>query len=123
MSPIEPINVAANVLLVGSTFHMIMKVFGDPESVIYKRPWGAIACKAAMCVTLCGALANIATLSTPSWTECMLNVGVSLNFLWISYFIESKPTVNRPKVPDPTLSPSNTQKVSRRRKPRHPLDD
>jgi len=89
MNQITAINVVANIACMGSMLHLISKVFGNPRSPVYANKWGAYACKAAASVTFCGAVANVATLSTPTWTEVLLNVGVSLNFLWISYFMQT----------------------------------
>lgn len=99
MNPITVINAIANVVCLLSMLHLIVRVFGNPKSPVYKNHWGAYACKVAASITFCGAVANVATLSTPTWTEVLLNVGVSLNFLWISYFIQTlsvKPERRKP---------------------------
>ena len=80
------VNVVANVLLSISLIHLIMKVFGNENSKIHDYPLAAQLCKLASTVTFCGAVANILTFSTPNWTEVMLNVGVSCNFLWLSFY-------------------------------------
>lgn len=92
MSQLTAINVVANIICMGSMLHLIVRVFGNPRSPVYANKWGAYACKLAASVTFCGAVANVATLSTPTWSEALLNIGVSLNFLWISYFMQ---TLNR----------------------------
>jgi len=89
MNPLTAINVVANIACMGSMLHLIVRVFGNPRSPVYANKWGAYACKAAASVTFCGAVANVATLSTPTWSEVLLNIGVSLNFLWISYFMQT----------------------------------
>jgi hypothetical protein len=80
------INAVANALLSVSVVHLIIRVFKDPKSRIHKFPVAGKLCKAACAVTLCGTVSNILTMSTPSWTEVLLNAGVSLNFLWLSFY-------------------------------------
>ena len=99
------VNVAANILLSISLIHLILKVFGNADSKIHDYPLAAFLCKFASTVTFCGAVANVLTLSTPNWTEVWLNVGVSCNFLWLSFY-------------DRLTSPSNS-KVSRALPKRH----
>lgn len=43
--------------------------------------------KAVMAVTICGAAANILTFSTPSWSEIVLNLGASGNWLFLSFYL------------------------------------
>lgn len=88
MNPLTILNVAANVVLSVSALHLILKVFGHPNSPVYARPYVALFCKAAATLTFVGAVANVWTLSTPGWTEIVLNIGVSCNWVWISAFIE-----------------------------------
>jgi hypothetical protein len=82
------INAVANGILAVSALHLVVRVFGHPESAIWRRPWAAVLCKAATTVTVCGALWNLLTLSSPAASEVMLNIGISLNFLWISFFYD-----------------------------------
>jgi hypothetical protein len=83
------INASANAVLAVSALHLVFRVFGHPESAIWRRPWAAVLCKAATTVTVCGALWNVLTLSTPAPSETCLNIGVSLNFIWISYYLRN----------------------------------
>jgi hypothetical protein len=90
------INVTANAILAASALHLVFRVFGHPDSAIWKKPWAAVLCKAATTVTVCGALWNVLTLSTPAPSETCLNIGVSLNFIWISYYLKNdSPTRTR----------------------------
>ena len=82
------LNATANGVLAVSALHLVLRVFGHPESEIWKKPWAAVLCKVATTVTVCGALWNLLTLSTPAPSETLLNIGVSLNFLWISFFYD-----------------------------------
>ena len=114
MNPLTILNVAANVVLSVSALHLILKVFGHPNSPVYARPYVALFCKAAATLTFVGAVANVWTLSTPGWTEIVLNIGVSCNWVWISAFIETthktekkvaaKPTARPPARPTPMTS-------------------
>ena len=114
MNPLTILNVTANVVLSVSALHLILKVFGHPNSPVYARPYVALFCKAAATLTFIGAVANVWTLSTPGWTEIVLNVGVSCNWAWISAFIETthktekkvaaKPTARPPARPTPMTS-------------------
>lgn len=103
------INATANGILAVSALHLVFRVFGHPESAIWQKPWAALLCKTATTVTVCGALWNLLTLSSPAASEVMLNIGISLNFVWISFFYD-RPT-----------SPNNSRpasKVPRRNTPR-----
>lgn len=80
------LNGLANSILVVSALHLLIRVFGHPDSAIWKKPYAAALCKLATTITVCGAVSNVMTFSTPVWTEIVLNVGVSLNFLWLSFY-------------------------------------
>lgn len=108
MTTITLLNVIANIVITASLTHLTLCVFGRPDSAIYTNKFAATICKIAACVTLCGSVSNILTLSTPTWTEMVLNFGVSLNFLWLSYY----DSVARPK----HSSGSTVRKVSHGRK-------
>jgi len=88
MTPVTLINATANGVLAVSALHLVFRVFGHPESALWKRPWAAVLCKAATTITVCGSIWNLLTLSSPAASEVMLNIGISLNFLWISFFYD-----------------------------------
>jgi hypothetical protein len=115
MNPLTLLNVTANVVLSVSALHLILKIFGHPNSPIYARPTVALFCKAAATLTFCGAVANIWTLSTPSWTEVLLNVGVSCNWAWISVFIQTVHQAEDKVVTKPR--PLTKRAYKRKRKP------
>ena len=112
------INATANGILAVSALHLVFRVFGHPESAIWKRPWAAILCKAATTVTVCGALWNLLTLSSPAASEVMLNIGISLNFVWISFFYDRPTSANnsRNAGPLPRRDPARRTANSGRRK-------
>ena len=95
-NPLTVVNVLANCLIVVSMTHLVLRVFGRPDSSIYRNKFAAIVCKVAACVTICGAVSNILTLSTPTWTEVLLNFGVSLNFLWLNHYASSSDSKHSP---------------------------
>lgn len=114
MNPLTLLNVTANIVLSVSALHLILKVFGHPNSPVYARPVVAFFCKAAATLTFCGAVANVWTLSTPSWTEVLLNVGVSCNWAWISAFIQTTHSAERKVVTKPKPLTSKAYKRKRR---------
>jgi hypothetical protein len=99
------INATANGILAVSALHLVFRVFGHPESAIWRRPWAAVLCKAATTVTVCGALWNLLTLSSPAASEVMLNIGIAGNFVWLSFYQQydrpanSKPSRTSSKIP------------------------
>lgn len=106
------LNGLANSVLVVSALHLLIRVFGHPDSVIWRKPWAAILCKLATSITVCGAVSNVLTFSTPPLTELILNIGVSLNFIWLSFYHEYDPK-SRPvkrKVGASVKSPANRRK-------------
>jgi hypothetical protein len=86
MSLLTLLNAIANAVLCISVFHVTLFVFGRPDSPIYRNNLAAVLCKVASTITFCGSAANLLSLPTPTWTELVLNIGISLNFLWISYY-------------------------------------
>jgi hypothetical protein len=88
MNLVTTVNALANGVLATSALHLIFRVFGHSESAVWKRPWAAVLCKAATTLTVCGALWNLLTFSTPPYSELLLNIGIALNFLWISFFYD-----------------------------------
>ena len=101
------INATANGILAVSALHLVFRVFGHPESAIWSKPWAAVLCKAATTVTVCGALWNLLTLSSPAASEVVLNIGIALNFLWISFFYDRATRPKHPKSPA-TIPGGNT---------------
>jgi hypothetical protein len=93
------INAVANGILAVSALHLVFRVFGHSESAIWRRPWAAVLCKTATTITVCGALWNLLTLSSPAASEVMLNIGISLNFLWISFFYDRPTSPNNSRIP------------------------
>lgn len=86
MQLITAINVAANCIVAAAVFRMSLLVFGRASHPLHQHKIAFITRKFVSSVVICGAVLNIATLSTPSWTEVVLNVGFSLNYLWSTYY-------------------------------------
>lgn len=91
-------NAFANSVLAVSAIHLWLKVFGHEESAIYRHPYAAMLCKLATTVTICGSVANIFAHQEPPITEFILNIGVSANYVWLSWFsgitVDVKPKKN-----------------------------
>ena len=111
MHPTTLLNLAANSLLICSSVHLLYRVFGKQDSRVWQSPAKAMLYKAVMAVTICGAAANIVTLSTPNWSEIVLNLGASGNWLFLSFYLyeDSKTSC----APTPTPKPKS---AIRRRK-------
>jgi len=114
MNPLTILNVTANVVLSVSALHLILKVFGHPNSPVYARPYVALLCKAAATLTFIGAVANVWTLSTPGWTEIVLNVGVSCNWAWISVFIDAAHKAEKKVAAKPRPAPMTSKMYKRK---------
>lgn len=89
MNPLTAINAIANFIVAASVLDMSFRVFGRPEHPIHKSPWMLAFRKLVSSVVICGAVLNLATLSTPTWTEVFLNIGFSLNYIWSSIYDRS----------------------------------
>ena len=119
MNQFTTINAVANGVLTVSALHLVFRVFGHPESAIWKRPFAAVLCKAATTVTVCGALWNLLTLSSPAPSEVLLNIGIAANFVWISFYHHDNPTDKRSSRPAKKGSQRNAAgKVARAQKPK-----
>jgi hypothetical protein len=65
---------------------MAIRVFGNREHRIHCHPELFWIRKAISSMVICGAVLNIATLSTPSWTETLLNLAFAANYCFSSYY-------------------------------------
>jgi hypothetical protein len=86
MSPLTATNAAANVIIAIAVIDMAIRVFGNREHRIHCHPELFWIRKAISSMVICGAVLNIATLSTPSWTETLLNVAFAANYCFSSYY-------------------------------------
>ena len=96
MNSLTIANAVANVIVVLSVAGMAIRVFGDAKHNIHQHPELFWIRKFISSLVICGAVLNLFTLSTPSWTEVVLNYGFAANYLFSLYYH------------DRTSRPSNT---------------
>ena len=92
MNLLTIVNATANVIVAIAVTDLALRVFGRPDHPIHKRPLMLFTRKLVSSIVICGAVLNVATLSTPSWTEVLLNVGFSLSYIWSSYYDRTSST-------------------------------
>lgn len=80
-------NLIANIIISCSTIALVFTLFGRPNSAAWKNKFSAIFAKAALCITACGSLSNVVTMSDPQATEVLLNVGLAGTLSWLAYYI------------------------------------
>ena len=107
MNALTIINLLSNLIIFTSVFMFIISVFGRADHPIWETKWKAYLAKVGLCISGCGALLNMIQLSTPILSEIVLNVGLSLNFLWISMWQihETKKKLVKPASKVATPSP------------------
>ena len=86
MSPLTVLNAIANTALAISAIGLLIHIFGDPTNPIWDNKVKAWLAKIGLSTTICGAVSNILTLSTPANTEVILNCGISFTFFWLSWW-------------------------------------
>jgi len=86
MNPLTLLNVVANAIVAVAVLDVSFRVFGRPDHPIHKNQTLMLTRKFVSSLVITGAVLNIATLSTPSWTEVILNVGFSANYVFSSYY-------------------------------------
>ena len=80
------INAVANSTLAFSALGLLVHIFGDPDNSVWDNNIKAYLAKIGLSVTICGAIANVMTLSTPPVSEVVLNCGISITFFWLSWW-------------------------------------
>lgn len=80
------INAVANSTLAFSALALLIHIFGDPDNSVWDNRVKAYLAKVGLSVTVCGAIANVMTLSTPPISEVVLNCGLSITFFWLSWW-------------------------------------
>ena len=120
MSALTLINLISNVIIGTSIMLFIISVFGRADHPIWENKYRAYLAKVGLGISGCGALLNVLNLSTPNTTEIVLNIGLSLNFCWLSWwqYAEStkrKETLNTPPPvrQTPTVKPVPTPRIVR----------
>jgi hypothetical protein len=102
MHPLTIANVGANVIIASAVVDMAIRIFGNRSHRIHSHRELFWIRKAISSMVICGAVLNIATLSTPSWTECLLNYAFALNYLFSSFydrFTDPKHSANATALP------------------------
>jgi hypothetical protein len=79
-------NAVANTIVIAAVLDVSFRVFGRPDHPIHNDKTALITRKTVSSVVICGALANLISLSTPQWTEILLNVGFAGNYLFSSFY-------------------------------------
>lgn len=97
------INAIANTTLAFSAIGLLIHIFGDPTNSIWGNQIKAWLAKIGLSITICGAVSNVLTLSTPVKTEIILNCGIAFTFFWLSWwqYEEFKKKVEKSKKPQP----------------------
>jgi hypothetical protein len=81
------INLICNIIIAGSMSAFIVFAFGRSNSRLYRLPvYEQYLVKAGLSLISAGAMFNAFTLSTPPWTEVLLNIGLALTFVWAAVF-------------------------------------
>jgi hypothetical protein len=86
MNPLTIANAVANGIVAVAVVDMAIRVFGNPKHRIHSHPELFYIRKFVSSIVVCGAVLNVVTLSTPSWTEIILNYGFAANYLFSSYY-------------------------------------
>jgi hypothetical protein len=86
MNTLTAANAIANGIVAIAVVDMAIRVFGNRDHRIHSHPELFYIRKFVSSVVICGAVLNILTLSTPSWTEVVLNYGFAANYLFSCYY-------------------------------------
>jgi hypothetical protein len=129
MNPLTIANVVANVIVIASVTDMAIRVFGNSDHRIHAHPELFYIRKFVSSLVICGAVLNIATLSTPNWTEIILNYGFAANYLFSCYYdrftncssagvVAKVPKPQRPRKPSGAPKTSPNFATTRKRRER-----
>jgi hypothetical protein len=129
MNPLTIANVVANVIVIASVTDMAIRVFGNSDHRIHAHPELFYIRKFVSSLVICGAVLNLATLSTPNWTEVILNYGFAANYLFSCYYdrftnrssagvVAKVPKPQRPRKPSGAPKTSPNFATTRKRRER-----
>ena len=129
MNPLTIANVVADVIVIASVADMAIRVFGNSDHRIHAHPELFYIRKFVSSLVICGAVLNIATLSTPNWTEIILNYGFAANYLFSCYYdrftnrsnagvVAKVPKPQRPRKPSGAPKTSPNFATTRKRRER-----
>jgi hypothetical protein len=80
------INVITNCTTAISCIALLVHIFGDPTNPIWDNKIKAWLAKIGLTITICGAISNAVTLTTPPPTQVLLDCGISLTLCWLSWW-------------------------------------
>lgn len=80
------INVITNCTTAISCIALLVHIFGDPNNPIWDNKIKAWLAKVGLSITICGAISNAITLTTPPPTQVLLDCGISLTLCWLSWW-------------------------------------
>jgi len=80
------INVITNCTTAISCIALLVHIFGDPNNPIWDNKIKAWLAKVGLTITICGAISNAITLTTPPPTQVLLDCGISLTLCWLSWW-------------------------------------
>ena len=80
------INVITNCTTAISCIALLVHIFGDPTNPIWDNKIKAWLAKIGLSITICGAISNAVTLTTPPPTQVLLDCGISLTLCWLSWW-------------------------------------
>ena len=80
------VNAVANSTTAFSALGLLIHIFGDPDNAVWDNNIKAWLAKSGLSVIVCGAIANVLTLSSPATSEIVLNCGMSLTFFWLNWW-------------------------------------
>jgi hypothetical protein len=80
------INFVANTTNFLGMVSFLIFVYGRKESKVYNHPRSAPIIKVGLATTALGCLWSAITFSNPEPSEVLLNVGLSITFLWAAWF-------------------------------------
>lgn len=117
MNLLTLINLISSSIIAVSTTLFVISVFGRPDHPIWENKYRAYLAKIGLCISSCGAILNIVSLSTPPITEIVLNIGLSLNFCWLSWwqYAESKKSKRSTIQPIKKVTKTQTAKIKPKR--------
>jgi hypothetical protein len=80
------VTAVANSTTAFSALGLLIHIFGDPDNSVWDNNIKAWLAKSGLSVIVCGAIANVLTLSSPATSEIVLNCGMSLTFFWLNWW-------------------------------------
>ena len=80
------VNVITNCTTAISSIALLIHILGDPDNAIWDNKIKAWLAKIGLSITVCGAVSNAITLTTPPPTQVLLDCGISLTLCWLSWW-------------------------------------